>query len=784
MSYKDLLKAVALVQQGYSEHPEWSTQDEQVRSRFAPLFTLERLSQALDQDYLDEFKSFLRPGSNEPISLDIQIHQGQHKFMADPEKLRQALFVLCDESREIGDRLEQLGFYGAQYGREPMLPQATAHLAYAILSVMAPQKYIPLTSREALYDSHTGLSGYEKNPNQGISYPLIYQKLAPLFHGLGLNAFQIYRVWHAYQMIRSRNNREMPQQLETQHEHLVSVLASLPEPDAWLVFINCLAELAKKTLPAGQSPWTFLLPNPHTIEAYLGIYPILKLQWQPMGHTHFEFVANASLYRLLIGAEDITPTTPYPEEDYLWLRPQQLNDFTGEATQNTWLNQAASLLESAKLNPLENSPYTLSLLGWLIDHPDQAKAVLREAQPENPALLVLTHGFHLNGVDLPLGDLNITVKEDKIMALSLQYQGESFTRNLQPLPLNTLAPELRVALTSGSIDEGVMSLLAQAYQQKMGSSLPMLWNLALNTSEEQADTPDEIQEIPNTDLSLKTLAEKLLYPVETLQEWWEMLQEKRQIIFYGPPGTGKTFVANALAEALAGSKEAVRLIQFHPSYAYEDFVEGFRPKDRDGQALFERVEGPLKQMAQAAQADPDRPYFLIIDEINRANIARVFGELYFLLEYREQSLRLQYSDEPFSLPPNLYLIGTMNTADRSISLLDAALRRRFWFIPLMVEEAPVQGLLERALEKYQREDLSWLPMVLKQANLLLNSPDQSIGPSHFLGQLQTLDEKKIRRIWKYAILPYLKEFYLDREEELKQYELDQLLIRLKQQTSD
>ena len=192
--------------------------------------------------------------------------------------------------------------------------------------------------------------------------------------------------------------------------------------------------------------------------------------------------------------------------------------------------------------------------------------------------------------------------------------------------------------------------------------------------------------VPSRELRLADVTEEfaaeLLVGQGWLQECVELLRDKPQLIFYGPPGTGKTFLAQRLARHLTGGKpENVQLVQFHPAYSYEDFFEGYRPsKNTAGAVTFELTPGPLRRLADAARAHPEEPHVLIIDEINRGNLAKVFGELYFLLEYRGLAVPLLYgSDEGkgFSLPRNLIILGTMNSADRSIALVDTAMRRRF-----------------------------------------------------------------------------------------------------------
>ena len=292
---------------------------------------------------------------------------------------------------------------------------------------------------------------------------------------------------------------------------------------------------------------------------------------------------------------------------------------------------------------------------------------------------------------------------------------------------------------------------------------------------------DTKPETPAVDLvdPLVEAAEELLLDRTFLDDIKNLLQETKQVIFYGPPGTGKTFVAQRLAEAFAGDSARTMLVQFHPSTSYEDFFEGFRPLPAaDGGIAYALQDGPLRIIAAAAESDPSHTYILVIDEINRAQLQKVLGELFFLLEYRDRQVRPLYRpDEPFSLPANLWLIGTMNTADRSIALVDSALRRRFQFVPFTLDERadnPIAGLLRRWLRANSEPE--WVADLVDQVNqelmTSLGMGDLALGPSYFM--VRGLDEARLRRIWRYRIEPLIEDIFFGEPKRSEPFRFDNI----------
>ena len=277
---------------------------------------------------------------------------------------------------------------------------------------------------------------------------------------------------------------------------------------------------------------------------------------------------------------------------------------------------------------------------------------------------------------------------------------------------------------------------------------------------------------------LAAAAADLLVDRSELDKLKALLEDKGQIVLYGPPGTGKTFLAKRLARALAHSRtNAWAVVQFHPATTYEDFIEGLRPTVVDGQVHYEVRPGPLVSMAKAANDDPDHTYVMVIDEINRANLPKVLGELLFLLEYRNEPARLLYRpDEPFTLPSNLWFIGTMNTADRSISLIDAAMRRRFHFVRFFPEHGPMKGLLQRWLAHYEHPPhVAGFVQAVNDELRPAVGDHLLLGPSFFMRD--DLSMAGLEQVWEHNVYPLLEEQFWGQPDELMRWRWDAIVDR-------
>lgn len=288
--------------------------------------------------------------------------------------------------------------------------------------------------------------------------------------------------------------------------------------------------------------------------------------------------------------------------------------------------------------------------------------------------------------------------------------------------------------------------------------------------ERSGKLPKVVPVVSAPEVPLARVAAETHLPESRLRSWLHAIDRKGQAILYGPPGTGKTFVARKLAaHIIGGGYGFADLLQFHPSYAYEDFIQGLRPvSGPEGGVRFEVIEGRFLEFCKRAERLKD-PCVLILDEVNRANLSRVFGELMFLMEYRGESVALA-GGRSLRIPRNVRILGTMNTADRSIALVDHALRRRFAFLSLQPEYDVLRVHFESV-----GFDPGGLIKTLHSVNREIGDDNYSVGVSFFLVDHP---ERELEHVWRMEIEPYLEELFFDQPQKLKKFRWHELAAEI------
>ena len=358
-----------------------------------------------------------------------------------------------------------------------------------------------------------------------------------------------------------------------------------------------------------------------------------------------------------------------------------------------------------------------------------------------------------------------------------------------------------VYVKKGQTDIVGWGVVSSRHQYKNGkNTIQLVWkekgnwkipiktlNKTLTKITPYSETIRKFNELFSVDHSDGLVATQTTYPVYTAEHFLnevfmneegydtlvQLIRRKKNVILQGPPGVGKTYAAKRLAYSMMGvkDKERVKLVQFHQSYSYEDFVMGYRPTESG----FELRTGAFYNFCKQAEEDSEKDYFFIIDEINRGNLSKIFGELFMLIENdkRGMEIDLLYADEKFCVPDNVYIIGMMNTADRSLAILDYALRRRFAFFDLRPAFDTIK--FKKYQESLESPKFDALIDAIEALNAEIREDDMLgegfvIGHSYFSNMFD-VSESELSNIIEFEIIPLLKEYWFDEPSKIDIWEV-------------
>jgi len=735
----DQLRALHDQLGGHADLVQMLAARDRVYARYGRAFAPENLPELTAGDYL----SFLRFENNAHWS---SIHRSGSRTTSDMVALQQALGVLTDEQRPLAERYDE-----ATGGVVKGIGRA---IATPILHVVYPDRYGVWNNQ-----SHAGLQAigalprFERGWTDGQKYKAVNETLVALAEALRIDLWTLDAVWE----VLRRGRPLLPPPPDPPATSAIAREFRGFTADAFDFLSELTQNNNKNWMHVNLARYETGVREPMRA-LFTDLGPVVKRLFDPyLAPDELEIAPTA--HRVLSRIRKNWGARPDSEYyDYYWAAFYRAG-LTRQTDAQLFVNILTDHLRFGSYFGDQAKDVRMRFRDRVLQDPNGFYDLISHLRLVDDFDFVRTtptnrqHMLRIKGVD----DLLRWVEDgyfDVLQAISAEE-------------VVALGPRLADVVLDGF--RRVFPVYLWAVAEDHLTTVERYMEAAFPT--EGGDEEEAI--VPESYTRDDFLRDTYLAP-DFADELRALLETKRQMIFYGPPGTGKTYVARHLAKLLTGladpPPERLTIVQFHPAYAYEEFIEGIRPKaeSRDGQQWVEYPvrPGAFVQFCRRAAQLGDQPCVFVIDEINRGNIPRIFGELMLLLEYRDLKAPLPYSGKDFAIPKNVIIIGTMNTADRSIALVDFALRRRFSFVEFTADPA----LFARWLAA-NPSPLPWLGRLYRAlTEEAIPEPAFRIGPSAFMKP--GLDEAAVARIWRREVMPYLQEYYFDQPGSAQQWAWD------------